>query len=133
MADNNGVNMGFENFSSLRDNPYINQNSAMWQNSQNYGNQGFGYNQAQNQGFFANSANSSNQSSWFNSNSWENGDFLKGALIGAAVTFLLTNETAQKSIFKAFAKASSMMQMGIEELKERYEDVKAELEAQESE
>ncbi|MGP1580602.1 MAG: YtxH domain-containing protein [Wolinella sp.] len=127
MADNN-VNMGFENFSSLRENPYINQNGY-----QNYGNQGFGYNQAQNQGFFANSANSSNQSSWLNSNGWENGDFLKGALIGAAVTFLLTNETAQKSIFKAFAKATSMMQMGIEELKERYEDVKAELEAQESE
>jgi len=63
----------------------------------------------------------------------ENGDFVKGALIGAAATFLLTNETAQKAIFKAFAKASSMMQIGVEELKERYEDAKAELEAQKSE
>lgn len=61
----------------------------------------------------------------------EGSDFVKGALIGAAATFLLTNETAQKAIFKAFAKATSMMQIGVEELKERYEDAKAELEAEE--
>ena len=54
-------------------------------------------------------------------------DFLKGALIGAVATFLLTNENAQKAIFKGFAKVSSLFESGIEELKERYEDAKAEV------
>ncbi|TLD83571.1 YtxH domain-containing protein [Helicobacter sp. MIT 11-5569] len=54
-------------------------------------------------------------------------DFLKGALIGAAATFILTNENAQKAIFKGFAKISSLFESGIEELKERYEDAKAEI------
>lgn len=54
-------------------------------------------------------------------------DFLKGALIGAVATFILTNENAQKAIFKSFAKISSLFESGIEELKERYEDAKAEI------
>ena len=56
-------------------------------------------------------------------------DFIKGALIGAAATYLLTNEKAQKAIFKTFAKGSQMLQAGVEEIKERIEDAKAELEA----
>ena len=32
-------------------------------------------------------------------------DFLKGALIGAAATYILTNENAQRAIFKGFARA----------------------------
>ncbi len=67
-------------------------------------------------------ANSSFLSS-FNTN-----DFLKGALIGAAAGYLLTNEKAQKAIMKTFAKGTSMLQMGVEELKERFEDAKAEME-----
>ncbi|CAM2916925.1 YtxH domain-containing protein [Helicobacter burdigaliensis] len=58
-------------------------------------------------------------------------DFLKGALIGAVATFILTNENAQKAIFKGFAKVSGLFEMGIEELKERYEDAKAEVQADE--
>lgn len=54
------------------------------------------------------------------------GDFLKGALIGAAATYILTNESAQRAIFKGFAKISTLFECGLEELKERYEDVKAE-------
>lgn len=54
-------------------------------------------------------------------------DMLKGALIGAVATFILTNEDAQKAIFKNFAKLSSLFEVGIEELKERYEDAKAEV------
>ena len=54
-------------------------------------------------------------------------DFLKGALIGAAATFILTNENAQRAIFKGFAKISGIFEAGIEELKERYEDAKAEV------
>ena len=55
-----------------------------------------------------------------------NGDFLKGALIGAAATYILTNENAQRAIFKGFAKISTLFECGLEELKERYEDAKAE-------
>lgn len=58
-----------------------------------------------------------------------NGDFVKGALIGAAVTFLLTNKTAQETIFKAASKGSELFQAGMEELKERYEDAKAQMES----
>ena len=53
-------------------------------------------------------------------------DFLKGALIGAAATYILTNENAQRAIFKGFAKLSTLFECGLEELKERYEDAKAE-------
>lgn len=56
-------------------------------------------------------------------------NFLIGAAIGAAGAYLLTNENAQKAIFKTIAQGSSMFQAGIEEMKERFEDAKAELEA----
>lgn len=62
-------------------------------------------------------------------NGFSNGDFLKGALVGAAVTFLLTNKGAQESIMKAASKGSELFQGGMEELKERYEDAKAAMEA----
>ncbi|MBN2964417.1 YtxH domain-containing protein [Sulfurospirillum sp. T05] len=57
-------------------------------------------------------------------------DFLKGALIGAVATYLLTNENAQKAIFKTIAKGTQLFQTGMEEMKERMEDAKAEMEAQ---
>ncbi len=60
--------------------------------------------------------------------SFNTNDFLKGVLIGATAGYLLTNEKAQKSIMKTFAKGANMLQMGVEELKERFEDVKAEME-----
>jgi hypothetical protein len=44
----------------------------------------------------------------------------------------LTNEKAQKAIFKTVAKGSKLFQTGIEEMKERMEDAKAELEANNS-
>lgn len=56
-------------------------------------------------------------------------NFLVGATIGALGAYILTNENAQKAIFKTIAGGSQMFQAGIEELKERYEDAKAELEA----
>ncbi len=60
---------------------------------------------------------------------FNNGDFVKGALIGAAVTFLLTNKGAQESILKAVSKGNELFQAGMEELKERYEDARAQMEA----
>lgn len=52
--------------------------------------------------------------------------FLTGLLIGAAATYILTNENAQKAIFKSFAKGSQLVQAGLEEMKEKFEDAKAE-------
>ena len=63
-------------------------------------------------------------------NGFFNGDFVKGALIGAAVTYLLTNKNAQETIFKVFGKGSELFSAGMEELKERYEDAKAQIQAQ---
>ncbi len=54
-------------------------------------------------------------------------EILKGAAIGAIATFILTNPTTQNAIFKGIAKLSSLLEMGVEELKERYEDAKAEV------
>ena len=55
--------------------------------------------------------------------------FVVGALIGAVGAYLLTNEKAQKNLFQAIAKGTEMFQAGLEEMKERYEDAKAELAA----
>ena len=57
--------------------------------------------------------------------------FLIGLAIGAAGAYLLTNENAQKALFKTFAKGSDLFTAGIEEMKERFEDAKAEMEANE--
>ncbi len=63
--------------------------------------------------------------------SFDTANFIKGALIGAVGAYLLTNEKAQKTIFKGAVKATDMFQAGMEEMKERFEDAKAELEAEE--
>lgn len=90
----------------INNNPYI-KNVNQNQPNQNFQN---------NQNGFLDGVFSSNGS----------GDFLKGALIGAAATYILTNESAQRAIFKGFAKISTLFECGLEELKERYEDAKAE-------
>ena len=64
-----------------------------------------------------------------NQSGFNNGDFIKGALIGAAVTFLLTNKGTQESLMKAASKGSELFQAGMEEMKERFEDAKAAAEA----
>ena len=61
--------------------------------------------------------------------SFNNGDFIKGALIGALATYLLTNKNAQETIMKTVGKGSELFSAGIEELKERYEDTKAQMQA----
>ncbi|WP_236845523.1 YtxH domain-containing protein [Campylobacter devanensis] len=98
----------------INNNPYIknvnsssNQSNLNFQNTQN--------NQNTQNGFLDGIFGTGNSS-----------DFLKGALIGAAATYILTNENAQRAIFKGFAKISTLFECGLEELKERYEDAKAE-------
>lgn len=127
MANNN-------NLESLQNNPYINNIDPNANANQGLNqNQGANQNGLQNQGGLQQNTNNAQNtpntiSSFFSSNSSQQ-DFLKGALIGAVATFILTNKDAQKAIFKGFAKISSLFEMGIEELKERYEDAKAEVDS----
>ncbi len=58
-----------------------------------------------------------------------NDRFIKGVLIGTAATYLLTNESVQQSAIKAAVKVWSMIQGGVEEIKERFHDAEAELHA----
>jgi hypothetical protein len=57
--------------------------------------------------------------------------FVKGAITGAAITFLLTNEGVQKNTIKSLVKFWSMLQGGVEEIKERFQDAEAEVKAEE--
>lgn len=53
--------------------------------------------------------------------------FLNGAILGAAVVYFCTNENAQTNLFKFIAKGSELFEMGIEEMKERFLDAKAQM------
>ena len=53
--------------------------------------------------------------------------YLKGFLLGAGITFVATNPTVQKTIMKGVVKLWTMAQGGVEEVKERIQDVKAEM------
>lgn len=56
--------------------------------------------------------------------------FWKGALLGAAVALLATNESVQKGVVRSISKLTAAAQSGIEELKEKFEDAKAEAKAE---
>lgn len=105
-------------------NPYINNTNgaANANNANNINNANANINQG---------ANMQNQrGSLFSNTLGQNNtqrDFIIGALIGAAASFILTNKNAQTALLKGFAKLSSLFEMGVEELKERYEDAKAEV------
>ncbi len=60
----------------------------------------------------------------------QDSQFWKGVLLGAAVTLLVTNETVQKSVVKTVSKLTLAAQCGIEEMKEKFEDAKAEAHAE---
>lgn len=111
MKNNYNYDMNIENTrtnnpagNNMNQNPYINQQMNM--NPMNQMNQ-----------------NPQGQSGF------SNGDFVKGALIGAAVTFLLTNKGAQNTLMGAVSKGTELFQAGMEEIKERYEDAQAAMEA----
>ncbi len=63
-------------------------------------------------------------SSWF---AFSNSSYLKGLLLGAGVTLLLTNPTVQKTMVRGAVKLWSGVQYGMEEIKEQIQDMKAEL------
>ena len=75
-----------------------------------------------NQNFIGQNPNNQMQNQ---SSSFLNGDFIKGALIGAVATYILTNKNAQESIFETINKVKNLATAGFEELKERIEDAKA--------
>lgn len=56
-----------------------------------------------------------------------NGSYLKGLLLGAGITVLVTNSTVQDAVMKGVVKLWTMAQGGVEEVKERFKDVKAEM------
>jgi len=120
----NGV--GMQNRAGFQSNPYIN-NRSMMMNEDSTNPQNPYYNKAVNQ-----LPNTKESKSITDSllGSFDTENFIKGALIGAIGAYLLTNEKAQKTIFKGIAKTVNMFQAGIEEMKERYEDAQAELEAE---
>ncbi|WPL18748.1 hypothetical protein Thiowin_03838 [Thiorhodovibrio winogradskyi] len=66
-------------------------------------------------------------SSWLN---LSNDRFIKGALIGAAAAYLLTNESVQRTLIKSAVRAWTLVQSGVEEVKERFHDAEAEVQAE---
>lgn len=56
--------------------------------------------------------------------------FWKGAVLGAGVALLVTNEAVQKAVVKTVSKGMAAASAGVEELKEKYEDAKAEVDAE---
>ncbi|PHR27237.1 MAG: hypothetical protein COA36_09625 [Desulfotalea sp.] len=60
----------------------------------------------------------------------QDSQFWKGALLGAAVALLLTNESVQKGVVKGVSQLTAAAQSGIEEMKEKFEDAKAEAKAE---
>lgn len=58
--------------------------------------------------------------------------FLTGALIGVAAAYILTNENVQHSMIKGTVKAWHLLQGGVEEVKERFQDAEAELMAEQA-
>lgn len=56
--------------------------------------------------------------------------FWKGAILGAGVALIATNDTVQKAVVKTVSKGMAAASAGVEELKEKFEDAKAEVEAE---
>lgn len=57
---------------------------------------------------------------------YRNPAYIKGAVVGAALTLLITNPTIKKALVKGVVGIWGTMQGGVEELKEQIRDVQAE-------
>lgn len=62
--------------------------------------------------------------------SFTNDRFIKGALIGAAAAYVLTNESVQRTLIKSAVRAWSLVQSSVEEVKERFHDAEAEIQSE---
>ncbi|MDR0665153.1 MAG: hypothetical protein LBF86_06495 [Helicobacteraceae bacterium] len=56
--------------------------------------------------------------------------FIKGAIIGGLATYLLTNKAAQETLFKAALRFGAASAQAFGEIKDRFDDMKAEVEAE---
>lgn len=73
------------------------------------------------------------QSSW-QQNSWTNGwlalnapGYVKGLILGAGLTYLLTNPKVQRAMVKGAVALWTSVQGGFEEVKEQIQDIKSEM------
>jgi hypothetical protein len=62
--------------------------------------------------------------SWFE---FSHPGYLKGFFIGAGATLILTNPSVQKALVRGAVKLWSFIQGGVEEVKEQFRDVNAEM------
>ena len=62
----------------------------------------------------------------------QSSQFWKGAVIGTGIALLLGNETVQKAMIKGATTLFSAAQAGVEEIKEKFEDIKAEMDQKNS-
>lgn len=62
--------------------------------------------------------------SWFN---YKDSSYLKGFLVGAGIAVVLANPTVQKALISGTVKCWNAVQGGVEEVKEKVKDVKAEM------
>jgi hypothetical protein len=111
---------------------YHNGQSYNSHNSPNWPNQAPNYDPRMGQypqQYAANQPPNNGLSSFFN---FRDERFLKGALVGAAATFLLTNGNVQKNAINSIVKVWSMFQGGLEEVKERFRDAEAEIKSKET-
>ncbi|WP_242469303.1 YtxH domain-containing protein [Rhabdochromatium marinum] len=111
--------------------PGYGQANAPGSGSQGFGAQsaGYGYGASGAQQWPQNMAVRPNQNSGSLLN-FTNDRFIKGALIGAAAAYLLTNESVQRTLIKSAVRTWSLVQTGVEEVKERFHDAEAEIHAE---
>lgn len=120
---NNNQNFNNQNLNNqnYQYNPYLN-------NNQNFNNQNYQYNPYLNNNQNFNNQNN-NQGLFSSLTQQGNGFFgsplVKGILIGAAVTYLLSNKDAKDTLAKGVAKLQNFASAAIEEFKEQVEDAKA--------
>lgn len=67
--------------------------------------------------------------SWF---AFSDSCYLQGLALGVGATIILTNPRVQKAVVRGAVKLFAALQGGIEEMKEQFEDMKAETEYKES-
>ncbi|CAN2042070.1 hypothetical protein GMMP15_660113 [Candidatus Magnetomoraceae bacterium gMMP-15] len=68
-----------------------------------------------------------NSGNYYISPFYKDQQFWKGAVIGTALTLIVTNDKVQKVIMKGAMKVYSAVQGGVQEIKEKFEDVQAEM------
>lgn len=115
-------NVPNQNFNQANHNPYYTNGANTQNGNPYYANQNPYYNQAGGQSV----PHSHSLTSWLGQTSSDR--FIRGLIIGAAATYILTNEKAQKAIIKTGMKLYGAVAGGVEEIKEKIMDAKAELE-----